>query len=391
MNLINDQHGSPPLCIIADIFFGWTADVAKELGVFHAIFSGSGGFGLACYYSIWSSLPHRNTDSDEFLLHDFPEASRIHVTQLPKTILEADGTDSWSVFQGKNLPRWFNSDGVLFNTVGEFDQIGLEYFRRKLGLPAWSVGPTLLSMEGRARSGRESGIAVELCKKWLDSKPANSVLYISFGSMNTISASQMKQLAMALEDSGKNFIWVVRPPLGFDINSEFKAGEFLPEGFELRIEDQKSGLLIHKWAPQVEILSHKSVSAFLTHCGWNSVIEALSHGVPLMGWPMAGEQFFNSMFLEKEVGVSVEVARGPIREVKHEDIARKIELVMNIETEKGKEMRRKASEMRDMMKDAIRDEEGFKGSSVKVMDEFFDAAFSQWRRTKLGQNHEYKC
>ena len=130
--------------------------------------------------------------------------------------------------------------------MGEFDQIGLEYFRRKLGLPAWPVGPTLLSMEGRARSRRESGIAVELYKKWLDSKPANSVLYISFGSMKTISASQMKQLAMALEDIGKNFIWVVRPPLGFDINSEFKAGEFLPEGFELRIEDQKSGLLIHK-------------------------------------------------------------------------------------------------------------------------------------------------
>lgn len=388
LNLINEQHGCPPLCIIADIFFGWTADVAKELGVFHAIFSGAGGFGLACYYSIWGSLPHTNADSDEFLLHDFPEASRIHVTQLPKNMLDADGTDSWSVFQGKNLPRWFNSDGVLFNTAGEFDKIGLEYFRRKLGRPAWPVGPILLSMEGRARSGRESGITSELCNKWLDAKPANSVLYIAFGSQNTISGSQMKQLAMALEDSGTNFIWVVRPPLGFDINSEFKAGEWLPEAFEQRIQDQKRGLLVHKWAPQLEILSHKSVSAFLTHCGWNSVLEALSHGVPLMGWPMAAEQFFNSMLLEKEIGVSVEVARGPTCEVKHEDITKKIELVMN-ETEKRKEMRRKACEVRDMIKDAIRDDEGFKGSSVKVMDEFFHAAFSQWGRTKLGQNHEY--
>ncbi|CBI16423.3 unnamed protein product, partial [Vitis vinifera] len=276
LNLINEQHGCPPLCIIADIFFGWTADVAKELGVFHAIFT---------------------------------------------------------------------------------------------------------------RSGRESGITSELCNKWLDAKPANSVLYIAFGSQNTISGSQMKQLAMALEDSGTNFIWVVRPPLGFDINSEFKAGEWLPEGFEQRIQDQKRGLLVHKWAPQLEILSHKSVSAFLTHCGWNSVLEALSHGVPLMGWPMAAEQFFNSMLLEKEIGVSVEVARGPTCEVKHEDITKKIELVMN-ETEKRKEMRRKACEVRDMIKDAIRDDEGFKGSSVKVMDEFFHAAFSQWGRTKLGQNHE---
>ena len=380
LNLIKEQHGCPRLCIIADIFFGWTADVAKELGVFHVIFSSSGAFGLACYYSLWTNLPHRNTDSDEFLLPDFPEASRIHVTQLPKYLLDADGTDSWSVFMRKNFPRYCYSDGLLFNSVGEFDKVGLEYFRRKLGRPAWPVGPILVSMEGQARSGREPGIPVEICRKWLDSKPANSVLYISFGSQNTISASQMMQLGMALEASGKNFIWVVRPPIGFDINSEFKAREYLPEGFEQRIhEDQERGLLVPKWAPQVEILSHKSVGAFLTHCGWNSSIEALSHGVPLLGWPMAGEQFFNSMFSEKELGVSVEVARGPTCEVKHQDIAKKIELVMNIETEKGKEMRRKACEVRDMMKDAIIDhEEGFKGPSVKAMDEFFNAAFSQW-------------
>ena len=387
MKLIKEQHGCPPLCIIADIFFGWTADVAKELGVFHVIFSSSGAFGLACYYSLWTGLPHKKTDSDEFLLPDFPEASRIHMTQVPDYLQDADGTDPWSVFTGRNLSRWINSDGVLFNSVGEFDQIGLEYFRRKLGSPAWPVGPILLSMEGRARAGRESGIPFELCKEWLDSKPENSVLYISFGSQNTISASQMMQLAMGLEASGKNFIWVVRPPIGFDINSEFKAGEFLPEGFEHRIQEQKRGLLVHKWAPQVEILSHKSVAAFLTHCGWNSTIEALSHGVPLIGWPMTSEQFFNSIFSEKEIGVSVEVGRGPNCEVKHEDIAKKIELVMD-ETEKGKEMRRRACEIRDMMKDAIRDEEGFKGSSVKFMDEFFNAAFSQWGRFKLGQNHE---
>ena len=149
------------------------------------------------------------------------------------------------------------------------------------------------------------------------------------------------QLATALEVSGKYFIWVVRPPIGFDINSEFKAEEWLPQGFEQRIQDRKRGLLVHKWAPQVEILSHKSISAFLSHCGWNSVLEALSHGVPIIGWPMAADQFSNVVLLEKEVGVCVEVARGPRCEVKHEDIVKKIELVMN-DTEKGKEMRRKA-------------------------------------------------
>ncbi|KAK0604948.1 hypothetical protein LWI29_021212 [Acer saccharum] len=373
-DIICKCHGERPLCIISDIFFGWTASVARELGVFHAIFSGSGAYGLACYYSVWTHLPHNKIDSDhEFVLPDFEEASKFHVTQLPLSMLEADGTDSWSVFQGQNLPEWVNSNGVLFNTVEVFDQLGLMYFKRKLGCPVWPVGPVLLSLKNRAKVGKEGGVSPEFCKEWLDSKPVNSVLYISFGSMNTINKSQMMQLAMALEYSGRNFIWVVRPPIGFDINSEFRANEWLPDGFEEKISNR--GLLIQKWAPQLEILSHKATSAFLSHCGWNSVLEALIHGVPLLGWAMAAEQFFNVKFLEEELGVCVEVARGKTSEVRHETVVEKIELVMN-ETEKGKEIRRKVFEVKEMIENAMIDEEENKGSSVKAMDDFFNAAIS---------------
>ncbi|KAJ4724181.1 Glycosyltransferase [Melia azedarach] len=232
------------------------------------------------------------------MLPDFAEAGKIHVTQLALTMLEADGNDSWSLFHGAHLPEWENSDGILFNTVEEFDHLGLMYFKRKLNCQVWAVGPILLSLENRAKSGKSGGISAEFCKHWLDSKPENSVLYISYGSMNTISQSHMTELAMALEASGKNFIWVVRPPIGFDINSEFNAEEYLPEGFEERIIASGKGLLVQKWAPQMEILSHKSTSAFLSHCGWNSVLEAMIHGVPIIGWPMSAEQFFNVKFLQ---------------------------------------------------------------------------------------------
>ncbi|EEF48855.1 UDP-glycosyltransferase 92A1 [Ricinus communis] len=380
LDITNEQEGEPPLCIIADIFFGWTATVAKELGVFHAIFSGAGGFGLAVYYSVWSSLPHRNAKSDEFELQDFQEVSKLHLTQLPLSILEADGTDSWSVFQRKNLSAWFDSNGILFNTVQEFDHVGLSYFRRKLGRPAWAVGPVLLSMENRNRGGKEAGISPDLCKEWLDNKPVSSVLYVSFGSHNTISPSQMMQLALGLEASGRNFIWVVRPPIGFDINSEFRVKEWLPEGFEERIKESGKGLLVHKWASQVEILSHKSTCAFLSHCGWNSVLESLNNGVPLIGWAMAGEQFFNVKFLEEELGVCVEVARGKTCEVRYEDIKDKIELVMS-ETGKGEEIKRKALEVKEMIKNAMKEENGIKGSSLKALEDFFQAAMSIGEKT----------
>jgi UDP:flavonoid glycosyltransferase YjiC (YdhE family) len=276
-----------------------------------------------------------------------------------------------------------DSNGILFNTVEEFDQLGLMYFRKRLGRPAWAIGPVLLSVDNRARAGKQAGISADFLKEWLDAKPVNSVLYVSFGSNNTISTSQMMQLAMALEGSGKNFIWVVRPPIGFDINSEFEAKEWLPQGFEERIKDSGRGLLVHNWAPQVEILSHKSTCAFLSHCGWNSVLEALDKGVPMLGWAMAGEQFFNVKFLEEELGVCVESVRGKTCEVRHEDMKAKIELVMN-ETEKGKEMRRKASKVKGMIKNAIRDEDGFKGSSVKELDDFFKAATLM----RDGANHD---
>lgn len=384
-NLIQDKHGQKPLCVIGDIFLGWTATVAKELGLFHAIFSGASGYGLACYYSLWLNLPHRNVDSDEFYLPDFEEASKIHLSQLPTNIFEANGEDPWSRFQKKNLLAYANSDGIIFNTVGNFDQMGLLYFKRKLGHPVWPIGPVLLSTENRTRVGKENGVKPEICRDWLDTKPLNSVLYISFGSMNTISASHLMQLAMALELSGKNFIWVVRPPINFDINSEFKAEEWLPKGFEDRVSGR--GLLVHHWAPQVEILSHKAVSAFLTHCGWNSVLESLSYGVPLLGWPMAAEQFFNAKLLEEKVGVCLEVARGKSCEIRHEDLVAKIELLMS-ETENGNEIRKKAGEVKKMIENSMKDEKGLRGSSSKAMDDFFKAAMLKMKDTELNGAQE---
>ncbi|KAJ0021073.1 hypothetical protein Pint_31221 [Pistacia integerrima] len=265
--------------------------------------------------------------------------------------------------------------------VEELDRLGLMYFSGKLGRQVWPIGPVLLAPGSQARTRRDFGISPEEGKNWLDKKPCCSVLYVSFGSQNTISASNMMQLAMALEGCGKNFIWVDRPPLGFDIISEFRANEWLLEGIEERIKDSGRGLLVHKWAPQVEILSHNALSAFLSHCGWNSVLESLSQGVPMIRWPMAAEQFYNVKFLEEKIGVCVEVARGMGCEVFHEEIVEKIATVMN-ETEKGKEMRKKAWEVKEIINNATKDEENFKRSSMKAIDRFLDVALKTRRRSK---------
>ncbi|KAJ4963778.1 hypothetical protein NE237_023717 [Protea cynaroides] len=374
---LTQLHGYPPICIISDMFFGWTVDVAADLGIPHAIFNAGGAYGMAVYFSLWLNLPHLRSNSTEFSLPDFPEVSNIHLTQISPFLLGADGTDDWSIFLQEQLSLSFKSDALLFNSVEALDQTGSKYFRRKLGGRVWTIGPI------RTKLKQEKGRNQDFCVEWLNNHEPCSVLYISFGSQSTISASQMMQLAMALEASGKNFIWVVRPPIGYDMNSEFKAEEWLPEGFEDRMRKINRGLLVRKWAPQMEILSHRSTCAFLSHCGWNSVMESLSHGVPIIGWPLDAEQFYNSKLLEEEVGVCVEVARGTSCEISHEHIREEIELVMcDGENNRGKEIRRRACEFKDILLDAIRDEEGYRGPSVKAMDEFFDMVLSMKTKTK---------
>nr|BAP90363.1 UDP-glycose: glycosyltransferase UGT92J1 [Fagopyrum esculentum] len=373
--IVHQPEETHPLCIITDMFFAWVGRVAHQFGIYHAIFSGTSAFGLACYYSLWSTVPNWkvHTSPEFFEMEDFPEGGKIHITQMPPSMASADGKDPWSIFQRKMCAEYFNIDAILFNTVDELDRIGLDYFRRKLRRPAWAIGPIL----NQDRVNNDGGS----CKTWLDSKSPRSVIYVCFGSQNTLTGSQMMEMAMALEESGRFFIWVVRPPLGKEFADEMTTEDWLPAGFEKRVEGR--GLIVRKWAPQVEILSHGSTGAFISHCGWNSTLEAISYGVPIISWPMAGEQFFNVKLLEGELGICVELGRGNGCEVECRDIMRKIEMVMG-EDEGAKKVRLRASEVRKIIADAKRDEEEYKGSSLRAIDEFFVTAIA---RRDINQNN----
>ncbi|XP_058095037.1 crocetin glucosyltransferase 3-like [Magnolia sinica] len=384
-----------PLCIIADVFFGWTVEIAQRLGIYHTVFSTCGGYGTAAYFPLWLHLPHTKADSDEFTLPGWPDTIRLHRSQMSWYMRAADGCDPWSVFFRRQLSFSLRSDGMLCNSVEEMEVKGLDLLRRFTGLPVWSVGPLLppsllnpssSSTSSHASTGKEPGISTDRCVEWLNLRRPSSVLYICFGSQNTISAPQMIELAMGLEASGQDFIWVIRPPLGFDINREFRS-EWLPEGFEDRITKSKQGILVRRWAPQVEILAHVSTGAFLSHCGWNSVLESLSQGVPMIGWPLASEQFYNSKMMEEEMGVCVEIARGGGMDIERENVKRLIEMVM-CGTE-GEEMRRKALEFREIIRAAMREEEmegGRKGSSIAAIDDFIATATATAKKCCGGEN-----
>lgn len=137
------------------------------------------------------------------------------------------------------------------------------------------------------------------CLKWLDSQPKVSVLFISFGSVSSLRAAQITALAKGLEESGQKFLYVCRPPSKVDgrdpIDGGLEPSKYLPEDFEERIKGQ--GFLVPGWAPQLEVLSHPAIGGFLTHCGWNSMLESLCKGVPLLAWPLQAEQRMNGRYV----------------------------------------------------------------------------------------------
>nr|BAP90362.1 UDP-glycose: glycosyltransferase UGT92H1 [Fagopyrum esculentum] len=348
----------PPLCIIADVFLGWAVQLAYSLASLPLSFSTAGAYGSAVYLSIWGDLPKQDFTEEKEFFHKFPETRRF----LSSLDRDTSDTDEWCKFIKPQLSLSVKSVGWLCNTVDELEPMGLSILRSYIKLPVWGIASTK-SIAANDEANMQSD--QQMIVRWLDSQPQNSVVYICFGSQSTpISESQMLELAIGLEESGKRFIWVTNSPIGFDTL-----------GFQQRvIETQKRGLLLHKWAPQMEILSHKSTGAFLSHCGWNSVLESLSQGIPMIGWPYFAEQVCNLRMLE-EMGVAVELPRGPDNSFRREDVKRVVNMVLDMEG-KGIEMKKKATEVgKSIHLATVKEDGGCKGSSIKAIDDVLQMLF----------------
>ncbi|CAO2827423.1 unnamed protein product [Amaranthus hypochondriacus] len=128
------------------------------------------------------------------------------------------------------------------------------------------------------------------CISWLDPKPQKSVVYVSFGSLTTLTRDQLTEIWAGLVQSNKYFLWVIRPNLiiGSDTNSSTSD--------DLLKETEKRGYMVG-WAPQEEVLAHPAIGGFLTHSGWNSTLESIVAGVPMLCWPYFADQQVNSRFV----------------------------------------------------------------------------------------------
>ena len=257
------------------------------------------------------------------------------------------------------------------NNFAELDgEEYIRYYEKTTGHKAWHLGPASLisrTPEEKAERGMKSVVSMQECVSWLDSKAENSVVYICFGSLCYFSDKQLYEIACGIEASGHGFIWVVPEKKGKEKERQEEKEKWMPEGFEER--NAEKGMVIRGWAPQLLILNHRAVGAFVSHCGWNSSVEAVSGGVPMITWPVHGEQFYNEKLISEVRGIGVEVGAAEWTTIGlgerqmvvcRESIERGVRRIMDGGVE-AEEVRRRAKEFGKKAREAV----GEGGSSHK--------------------------
>ncbi|CAN6713194.1 unnamed protein product [Malus baccata var. baccata] len=217
--------------------------------------------------------------------------------------------------------------------------------------PVYPIGPIInLSPTDAGINGQHE------CLSWQDKQLRGSVLFVAFGSGGTLSLEQIQELALGLEMSGQRFLWVVKRPNETAKNGTYFAPNrfldplgFLPNEFLERTKDV--GLVVPSWVPQVQVLSHAPLGGLITHCGWNSVLESVVNGVPLIAWPLYAEQRSNAVLLADDIKIAWRVKVNEKGIVESQDIAKYARGL--IEGDEGKLPRKKVKELQEASKVAL--------------------------------------
>ncbi|KFK42529.1 hypothetical protein AALP_AA1G006300 [Arabis alpina] len=330
-----------PAVLLVDLFGTDAFDVAAEFHVAPYVYYTSN----ANVLSLLLHLPELDqTMSCEY--RDMTEPVKlpgcVPITGKDFPDLFEDRNDDAYKWLLHNAKRFKEAKGILLNSFIELEPNAIKALQEPaIGKPpVYPIGPLV----NLGSSTNESE-----CLNWLDQQPHGSVLYISFGSGGTLTCEQFNELAFGLADSEKRFIWVIRSPSGvanssyFDPQSQTDPLMFLPPGFLDRTKEK--GLVVPSWAPQAQILAHPSTGGFLTHCGWNSTLESIVNGVPLIAWPLYAEQKTNALVLVDGVGAAIRAHTDEVGIVRKEEVVRVVKGLM--EGEDGKVIRNKMKELKE--------------------------------------------
>jgi len=330
--------GTPPVsCVIADGVMSFAQRVAEDMGILALVFWTTSACGFMGYLQ-FAELVRRGyvplkDESDltngylDTAIDWIPGMEGVRLKDIPSFIRTTDPDDVMLNYDGGEAQNARGARGLILNTYDALEQDVVDALRREFPR-VYTVGPLpAFTPRGAELDAIGGNLWKEdaSCLRWLDAqRQPGSVVYVNFGSITVVTPAQLTEFAWGLASCGRPFLWVVRP----DLVSGEKA--VLPEEFVRGTKDR--GVLV-SWCPQELVLSHPSVGLFLTHCGWNSTLESVCAGVPMVCWPFFAEQPTNCRYACAKWGIGMEIGSGVARE----EVARLVREAMDVE--RGKAMR----------------------------------------------------
>ncbi|PON80941.1 hypothetical protein TorRG33x02_232740, partial [Trema orientale] len=281
--------------------------------------------------------------------HDLvPELHPLRFKDLPVTVSASVGKFAEVVTKGYGNRT---SSAIIWNTTKCLEESTLYQIQEQSPVPIFPIGPLNMIVPANISSGliKED----RSCISWLDKQPHKSVIYVSsLGSLAALSEGELAEIAWGLANSKQPFLWVVRP--GSVHGSDWI--ELLPKEFQDVVGDK--GCIV-RWAPQREVLAHPAVGGFWSHCGWNSTLESIGEGVPMICKPCFGDQRVNARYVSYVWGVGLE-----LEELERGEIEKAVRRLIFLDDE-GKEMRERVRELKEKFEVCTRKD----GSSYNSLNE----------------------
>ncbi|KAI3446604.1 hypothetical protein Pfo_003269 [Paulownia fortunei] len=290
------SSGCPVDCVVYDPFIPWVLDVAKGFGLLGAAF-----FTQSCavdniYYQAYIGELKLPLSGGEVVVSGLPPMKPEELPSFVYVHGSYPGYFQMVLNQFRNVDK---ADWIFINTFDKLEEEVLEWVARFWRVKA--IGPTIPSMylDKRLEDDKEYGLNIfnpitNACMNWLNERQPRSVIYVSFGSLAQLTVQQTEELAWALSTCDTHFLWVVRSLEEAKLPSNFSE------------ETSGKGLVV-SWCPQLEVLAHEAVGCFVTHCGWNSTLEGLSLGVPMVAMPQWTDQSTNAKFVADVWGWELEL------------------------------------------------------------------------------------
>ncbi|CAA2958575.1 UDP-glycosyltransferase 86A1-like [Olea europaea subsp. europaea] len=337
--------------LVADTLCVWTAKIARKYHIVNVSFWTEPALVFSLYYhlDLLRKNGHVPANGLQENINYIPGIQSINTKDFMSYLQGPESTIIHTIiFIGFEEVK--SADFIICNTVQELEAEAV--LALKENQPFYAIGP-ICPTDFSTNTVPRSLLSESDCTEWLKTKSPGSVLYVSFGSLAKTDEHVILEIAEGLFLSEVNFLWVLRP----GIVSYDDDDEILTVGFKNRIKDQ--GLIV-PWCNQNLVLSNPAIGGFLTHCGWNSILESIWWRVPMICYPLFTDQITNRKLVVDDWKIGINLCDG--LSISREEVAEKIKILMGGGKSNG--IKEEMNRAREIMQTALN------GSSERNFDQF---------------------